>query len=356
VRRRSSFATLAWCRAALLCVGGAALLGAASSPSTEILTAPSAIGNAFAVTRDDLATVTRGQPLVRVVPSEDLTEVVTIAGVSLRAHADVVARCAATPGCLRERAESSCGRTGLLPDAAQFEGLSLDGRDLLELRSCRPGRCDLRLPEEAIRELAAEAPKPKDSPGKDVLFRRFLAGRARAYRELGHAGLSPYADRPEGNDPARGLELILGRPLPGLESEGELRAYLLDGTRARPASVIDEHLAWYREHVFRKSVVSLEHVVVARRVTPEEDRVLVVTKKIYATHYFEAAVEVAEFVRRRGETEGRLVVAVRSRTDVRRSGFHFIERLLLRRLVKGRIATELSASRRRLLDLSAASL
>jgi hypothetical protein len=211
------------------------------------------------------------------------------------------------------------------------------------------GKCDLRLPEEAIRTFERELDwsSPQAEARANRLFRAFLVERASAYLAHGHVGLQPYADRLDGVNLAAGMALILRRSIPGLDQAPEVREYL-EKAPSGPSTVLDEHLAWHREHMYRKSVVSLEHVVVVRRDEPGRERILVISKKLYSSHYLEAAVEVTEFDRPRSGAEGRLVVAARSRTDIRRSGFNWLERILLRRLVKNRVESELDDLRQRI--------
>ena len=304
---------------------------------------------ALGVTPGEQAEIAKGNSFARVVTSDDPTEVVTLAGVALRAGSDAIVRCAMEPGCLRRRAESSAGRFSRHPVAADLDGLHLDSRDLEELQRCSVGRCDLRLPEDAIRTFAREIDwSSPEAPRKaEMMFRTFLVERAAAYLARGHVGLPPYADRLNGANVAAGTELLLRRSMPGLDSAPDLREYLEKPASGLP-SVLDEHLAWHRERMYRKSVISLEHVVVVRRDEPGCERILVISKKVYSSHYLEASVEVAEFVRHRADAEGLLVVAARSRTDIRRSGFSWLERLLLRRLVTGRIESELEDLRQRI--------
>jgi hypothetical protein len=289
----------------------------------------------------------------RVVASDDPTEVVTLAATPLRADADRVVACALEPGCLSRPVGGSSGRLGARPVPADLAGLRFDREEIEALRGCRVGRCALRLPPEAIETLRQRVDwsLPSAPERAEDALRESLAGLAVLYLDRGHAALPPYADGPNGTRVGEGTDELLRRPLPGLDEAPELRDYLRTFPSGRPV-LSGEALVWRRERMYRREVVSLEHVVVVRRDGPRGERVLVVSKKLYSSHYFEGSLEVAEFARRRGEAEGRLVVARRSRTDVRPSGFSWIERLLLRRLVRGRIEAELRELRARLEGLA----
>ncbi len=258
-----------WCRGPIAARRRAITLGLLVGCLVSA-TSVQASGDApFGVTPGDELEISRGRSFARVVNSADPTEVVTLAGVGLRAGGEAVSRCAMEPGCLRRRAESSAGRFSVVPKVADLEGLHLDPRDLEELRRCRVGKCDLRLPEEAIRTFERELDwsSPQAEARANTLFRAFLVERASAYLAHGHVGLQPYADRLDGVNLAAGMELILRRSIPGLDQAPEVREYL-EKAPSGPSTVLDEHLAWHREHMYRKSVVSLEHVVVVRRDEP----------------------------------------------------------------------------------------
>lgn len=106
---------------------------------------------------------------------------------------------------------------------------------------------------------------------------------------------------------------------------------------------------WAKERFWRKVLVSLHHVTIADRSGRTEERVFVVSKQPYASHYFEASVEVMLFVRCPGDDErGWLMFLSRARTDIRPSGFTWLERLLLKRLVRGRLQGQLRGMRERL--------
>jgi hypothetical protein len=67
-------------------------------------------------------------------------------------------------------------------------------------------------------------------------------------------------------------------------------------------------------------------------------------KQIYANRYFESSVSVTTFA----ERAPYLLYVSRTRADIRASGFNFLERLVLRRLVEGRLEAQFRWVRDRL--------
>ncbi|PYQ40464.1 MAG: hypothetical protein DMF77_18310, partial [Acidobacteria bacterium] len=67
-------------------------------------------------------------------------------------------------------------------------------------------------------------------------------------------------------------------------------------------------------------------------------------KQIYANRYFESSVSVTTFA----ERAPYLLYVSRTRADIRASGFNLLERLVLRRLVAGRLEAQIQWMRDRL--------
>jgi hypothetical protein len=111
---------------------------------------------------------------------------------------------------------------------------------------------------------------------------------------------------------------------------------------------LDEFLAWRKDRFWKKPVVGLFHVVVFDATNDRERRLLVATKQIYASHYLESGIELVELRQGVSEAEAELTFVSRMRADIRPSGFNWIERLLLRRLVRGRLRDQLGDARGRL--------
>src|SRR5207244_12345609 len=74
------------------------------------------------------------------------------------------------------------GRFSNPPEITDLDALTLT-RDDVDLRECRVGRCDIRLPAEAIRRFAADVDWSRpDADGKAAsLFKRMLLQNVRAF-------------------------------------------------------------------------------------------------------------------------------------------------------------------------------
>jgi hypothetical protein len=287
------------------------------------------------LSRDDLAALRRREVVVRVLETPDRSEIAAAAAVRVRASRARFVRCAADPRCLdRER---QAGRLEL--PAMDLDPAAVETGDLRGLAECRVGRCTHRLEEPAIDRLRGR------EPSADVLdaYRKDVAAYGTRYWSEGNAGLPVYADRLPASAVRSGLERLLERPFflvePGDPILGALAARPGEGPQAGPS-----YLAWSRQRMWRKTVLALGHVLVDDR--PAEGRTVAAVKQVFANHYHESALELLVFAD--GEADGLLAFVSRTRADIRPGGFSWLERVLIRRLVRGRLEERLQGLRQSL--------
>jgi len=230
--------------------------------------------------------------------------------------------------------------------AAEAARLTLDARHVPMLRKCRVGRCDLRLPEEVIAEVRA---LPWDSPAArgaaEQAVRGFLARYAARYAEQGNGALPVFADRRVPVSSAESTRALVERPLPLLDLAPGLRAHVRDAPRATAPRA--SYLYWYKERFHRKLLLAVHHVSLASASTPAGEAMVVASKQVVATNYMNSALEVTAFFPSPGGG-GLVAYESRARTDIRPSGFTWIERVLLRRLLRARLEDQLGSLRGRL--------
>src|SRR5262249_7228643 len=125
----------------------------------------------------------------------------------------------------------------------------------------------------------------------------------------------------------------------------DLYTFLERFPESRPTSV-EDFLYWYKEKFWLLNVLSLNHAAIIDRPTTSGRLILLVSKQLYATHYYESSLGITGFIESRGPSY--LGFVTRTRPDIRRTGFTWLERALLKRLVKGRLEGQLKHLRARL--------
>lgn len=303
----------------------------------------------------DLSPVERAQlsedQVVARVETPDRSEVALLAAVRVHTTPEAFRRCVLDPRCLKESEDLlAAGRLSTTPQPKELEAVPLEERELLPLRGCRLGDCRFRLSAAAIEGLRHEVDwSSADSPGAAAGYlRAMLLAQARAYLAQGNRAMPRYENNDHPVHSGESLEELLARPLFLLDHTPELRRYL-STFPARPAApVLQEYLCWSKEKVWRKRVIALDHVIVEEQHEGEAFRIVVATKKIYASHCFDSSLELLALEGKTGEESQTLVHLSRSRADVRLSGFSWLERLLVRRFGRGRLEDHLLALKRRL--------
>jgi hypothetical protein len=293
----------------------------------------------------DARALRQGRVVARVVDATGGSEVVTIAAVHVDATAAAFRTCAERPSCLLGHDEL-LGAARVNPASADEDlgALQLDAHDRQHLERCRVGKCGVRLSAAAIERFRTEVDwKGRDAaPQASALFRKTLAEIVRSYAGAGEAGLGTYQDNERGTSVAAALEALFARPLPPLSLAPDLRRQ----PRPLPASPTsgDDYLCWRQERFWMQNLVTLEHVALEQTAN---GTVVVLVKQLYASHYFDA--ELSAFAFEPDPAGGGLLLQMnRASADVRPSGFTWVERMLVNRLVRGRLVRHLGALRERI--------
>jgi hypothetical protein len=297
----------------------------------------------------DAAALQKGSVVARVLETTDRSEVVTLAAAQVRSGGASFQACAEVPSCLFGHDDlQGTGRIGAASAEEDLVGLGLDAKDQDHLERCRVGKCGVRLEAGTIARFQREVDwKAADaSAHAAALFREALSNLAARYAQEGDPGLVIYEDDERRTRVAETLALLLSRPAPLLGFSPGMRAHL----QAFPASALEsglDYLCWRQERFWKQTLVSLEHVSVQET---GEGAVVAAAKQLYASHYFDAAIAVFAYVPDRTSGGGLLLHMSRARADIRPTGFTWLERILLNRMVRGRLSRHLGALKKRLDD------
>jgi hypothetical protein len=298
-------------------------------------------------TDGEWSSIESGDVVARVLDSDDPSEVVSIAGMTVRATRERFLECVRDPVCLKSEAGlTQSGRIAAEPSAAEFQGLTLDDKEVEQLADCRVGRCLLRLGEDDIARFQAEVQwaSPAHREQATRLFREILAAHAAACARRGNAALPVYRDKAVPASVGERLAALLARPSWIIDASPDLRAMLTGA----PRGTGERFQFWSSERFWRKPLVAVNEVSIAGNDGAGQRSTFVATKQLYASHYHDAALELLAFAT--DEKSGRSYVLFfgRIRADVRPSGFGWIERKLVRRLVRRRLEDRFAAMRNRL--------
>jgi len=215
------------------------------------------------------------------------------------------------------------------PHIDDFAQMHVPDDDAADLRTCRVGQCQIKLPQSAIDRIRREVDWSKPNRGDlDRIARELSLDYVKGYLAGGNDQLAVYRDADRPTFVAAEFRSMIDR-LPSLaEFLPDLKRYLLDFPKgALPNS--ESFLYWQEAKFGLKPTVRINHVVISR----EASHAVVASKMLYASHYFWTALEVrvllADPVRGRGFW---FVTVSRSRSDGL-SGF-------VGRVIRGKVRDE----------------
>lgn len=301
------------------------------------------------LTEPELGTVDHGGIVAKVIDTSDRSEVLSLALMRVKTTpARVIERFRNVEDWRQDPFVLQVGRVGAEPSTSHLESLTLDPRDVKGLARCRVNDCNMRLSAEDIEQFrkAVDWSSPQSAERATAVFRDLLARYAASYLTQGNAALPKYDNN---DDPVRivdGLRPLIQRSRYLSDAAPDLHAYLEAFPKERPADAEDV-LFWQKERFWLLNVVSLVHSTVVDRSTPGGRLVLVVSKQLYADHYYQASLNLTAYLESPGG-DGYLVSLNRTRADIRPTGFSWFERLLVNRLVRRRLEAQFKYLRQEL--------
>jgi hypothetical protein len=269
----------------------------------------------------DFATLERDQKVVKLGPVSDKREVAVSGVVSVRAGADEFLR-TYLEGMTRKNNSAilEIGSFAKEPTLTDLQNLSIEARDIEDLKECVVGSCDIKLSAAMIerfrKEINWEAPDYAITASN--LYKQMLLDYVRDYRARGERALIAYNDKRN--------EIDLAAEQRGLnEAPSYVNAVLAE--QQSELRVVEDAIVWSKIKFGLKPVININHITVYRRDSDVGPQVLIASKQLYANHYFNAFLALTAFVKVTDAAQGSyLVYENRSRADGLEGPFGKIKR------------------------------
>jgi hypothetical protein len=271
----------------------------------------------FGFTASDLAKVEAGEAVARMVPTNKPDDV-RMAGVVL-IHATPEAYVAALRDIDHMQVSKEVIRTHRFsspPVIADLNDFPLPEFTKKEVLDCRPGHCAIKLPAEEMEILRNRidwnSPEAVEQVG--VLIKQRIISYLDRYLQTGESALAVYSDAAAPYSVAQGLRELFGSETHIARSMPELIRFALTYPANRPPDT-EDFLYW------QEAAFGLKHVLRAQQVMIQKlpgDRYAIISKMLFASHYFRAAVEysfVAPVRTASGETVMYVATSQRSYVD-----------------------------------------
>ena len=238
------------------------------------------------------------------------------------------------------------GRFSAPPIEADLDGFRLGDLNKSDVLACRPGNCVYKMPASTMEDLKTKVDwnAPDAVERADDLIHKLWLGRLNQYQKEGDSALAVYYDSKSPFSVADGLhslikeETQLGKRFP------ELIRYANDYPAQRPVGV--ENIFYWQEAAFGlKHVVRTQHLIIQELPSDEGPHYAIISKLLFATHYFRAAFEfnyVYPVKTESGEPAVYFVAAQRSYVD----GLTGVKGAILRKVAESRSPASLAENLR----------
>jgi len=268
---------------------------------------------------EDFAALQREQPVVRLVPVSDKREVAVSGLVNIRAGADEFLR--SYRESMTRKSNSAILEVGSFanePALADLQNLTLDTRDIEDLKECIVGDCELKLSAAMIERFRTEIDwrAPDYQLNVTNLFKQLLLEYVRDYRSRGDAALIEYNDKRSEISVASEHRALTG-------ASSYINEVLADNKSG--LQLLEDVIVWSKIKFGLKPVIAMNHIRLYRRNGDVGAQAVVASKQIYANHYFNAFLALTAFVNV-PDSGAYLVYENRSRADGLEGPFGKIKR------------------------------
>ena len=184
------------------------------------------------------------------------------------------------------------------PQLSDLDGFTLEADDIKQLKNCEPGKCDVQLPADAMDAFkqAVNWSAPDAANQANQLAQKMALEAIQRYTQGGNAALGTYMDK---HHPA-----VVGETFASLLSRSkalpaylpELEHYLLGYPQAQSEN-IESEFYWEKVNFGLKPTLRIVQAIVYRDSGSTEPAYAVAVKQLYASHYFETALDLTVCVR-----------------------------------------------------------
>jgi hypothetical protein len=241
-----------------------------------------------------IASAAAGQPIVKLLPAKSDRDVVVFGVIGVRVSQADYMKHALDQGRL---IGASAPRFHIISDPAtpaDVRGVVFDSSEYRDLKDCRKGDCNFKLPAAAMKAFGEEVDwsAPDAKAQADARLQAGMLRLVEGYRARGNDAMLTYDDQ-GGVRAGDSFTDLLGQSSDLYDYAPALRKYLTTYPSNRPPGTRDI-LYWSNDHLpHLRPTLTLDHVVVY----PSSPGTTVIARKqVYASHYFDSAVEILAVV------------------------------------------------------------
>jgi hypothetical protein len=248
---------------------------------------------------DQIAAIRNGKALAKVVESRTPDEVFVFGSVYVQSTPEKYLKLASDIDALRKLPSYlAIKKFSDPPQLSDLDGFTLEADDIKQLKHCEPGKCEVQLPTEAMdafkQSVNWSAPDAADQVNQ--LARKMALEALQRYAQGGNAALGTYMDKHHPTVVEDTFASLLSRSKALPVYFPELESYLLEYPQARSANIQSEFY-WEKVQFGLKPTLRIVQAIVYRDSRSTDPVYAVAVKQLYASHYFQTALDLTVCVR-----------------------------------------------------------
>lgn len=295
-------------------------------------------------TAEDFSALEREEMVVKLLPVKDKREVAVCGLMRLQVPlAEGLQAFQQSMTQLNRKSILEIGKFSNPPSFDDLQTLTLEDRDVEDLKQCVVGNCKLKISAAMIERIRKEINwNAADHRSRATyLFRQMLLDYVSDYLARGDAALMKYHDQSREVRLDDEHQSLLEASLYINDFAPELAQYLKAFPKAELTDV-ENSINWTKIKFGLKPVTILTHLTTYRRQAGGVSQTIVVSKQLYANHYFDSALGLTALINipnKSTTSDSYLLYTNRSRADALDGSFSKLKR----NLVEGEALTNLNA-------------
>ena len=278
-----------------------------------------------AFSADQIAALERGEPVTKLIPSSDPREVAVCGAIEIPSDPETALKAFQLSLSLKLNSALQSGKFTNPPRIEDLASLTLSDTDIADLKTCTVGDCKLKLSAAMIHRfqkgLDWNATDYKEQANQ--LFRLMIVEYVTGYLQRGDAALIEYADQNQRVPLVREQELLLKNLLYFKDTAPEFVRHLKGLPRS--SVPVERSLTWAKINFGLKPVLVITDMSTYRSEVDGVPRVLVLSKQIYANHYFDASLSLTAAIADQTGTKSYLLYVNQSRAGALAGSFSKIK-------------------------------
>jgi len=248
---------------------------------------------------DQIAAIRNGKAVAKVVESGTPDEVFVFGSVYVQSTPEKYLKLASDIDALRKLPSYLAIRKfSDPPQLSDLDGFTLEADDIKQLKKCEPDECDVQLPTDAMDAFKQSVnwSAPDAANQANQLAQKMALEAIHRYTQAGNAALGTYMDKHHPAAVGTTFTALLSRSKALPVYLPELEHYLLDYPHAQSENIQSEFY-WEKVQFGLKPTLRIVQAIVYRDSRSPDPAYALAVKQLYASHYFETALDLTVCVR-----------------------------------------------------------